>query len=177
MISSGRSVVCSKSPKGSSKGSWSTIFLSAATGRICWFTERGALNEGPDLVPLAESPGDLRHRKGVTWGSFVATGERWTSGGCCSRSAAEMRLELSSKAVVSRKKNCRPRRSGHSQLTRLALAAGVRGVVRTVVWCFLRNRDVMGVAFLDTGCRNLDKSRFLAQLVNSGCPTVAHSGS
>ena len=145
-------MVCSKSPNGSAKGSCPTMFLSAATGRICRFAGRGTFDVSRAVVEPIDFDGDFRHRKGAARDRFVATAELRTNGGCSSGSAAGSKLEASSNVVVSSERSCRRRPPRMGRVIRLALATLLCGIVRTVVWCFLRDRDVMGVAFLDTGC-------------------------
>ena len=153
------------------------MFLSATTGKICRFVgRRTGKVRGTAVIP-ADLDCGCRHCKGAARDLLAPAGDCRTAGGCRSGSAAERRLEPSTKAVVSRERTCRWRSLGVSRVNRLVRASLFCGIVRTVVRCFLRDRDVMGVAFLDAGCRDLDKPRFLAQLVNRGCPTITHPSS
>ena len=141
---------------------------------MCRFVGCGTFNVSRAEAVFVDLDADCRHCKGAARDRLA---ERLTVGGCWSGSAAGRRLETSVNAVVSKQRACWRRLPSLGWVKRLPRATLVRGIIRTVVWCFLRDRDVMGVAFLDTGCRNLDKPRFLAQLVDGGCPTIAHSGS
>ena len=57
----------------------------------------------------------------------------------------------------------------------IPLILSSRLLVHTVIWCFLRNMDVMGMAFFQRSRRNLNKPSVLLQFFNRLGAAVAHA--
>lgn len=52
----------------------------------------------------------------------------------------------------------------------------LRVLLRAVVGCFLRNRDVMRMTLSGTRCRNLNETRFRTQFLDGWRAAISHSG-
>ncbi len=51
------------------------------------------------------------------------------------------------------------------------------GELRTVIWRFLRNNDVMRMTLPYTGCGNLEEPGLAAEFLDSFSSAISHSGS